>query len=149
GRGGRSARTAVRLVDHSAGPAHPRHRSLRVIAELLRGPPGGATATELAQGARDRLPDLRGRFSQGYGTSRALARSLSVRPQETIRVGWIRMCGSGRSTASARPRISTPRGRHGASTSSMTIAARPVRATSRNFLVAAKLYPVMRIVLAS
>jgi hypothetical protein len=59
-----------------------------------------------------------------------------------MRVGRMRMEGWGPSTASAWPRTSTPRGCQGGSTSSTTMAARPLRATSRNFLVAAKLWPV-------
>jgi hypothetical protein len=48
-----------------------------------------------------------------------------------------------------RPRISTPRGLHGGSTSSMTTAAGPVRRTSRYFLVRWRLWPPMSIVLWS
>ena len=68
-------------------------------------------------------------------TVRALrARS---RPQLTIRSGWIRISGVGSAIASPRPRTSIPRGCHGSvlARSSITIAARPVLATSWNFLV--------------
>jgi hypothetical protein len=58
-------------------------------------------------------------------------------PQETIRSGWMRIRGRGRPMASAWPRISIPRGRQGSvlARSSMTIAARLVRSTSRYFFV--------------
>src|SRR6266508_739603 len=59
-----------------------------------------------------------------------------------MRSGWIRMAGWGSVMASARPRTSMPRGCQGSATmSSMTMAARWVRAMSRNFLVAARSRP--------
>src|SRR5918995_1250129 len=68
--------------------------------------------------------------------------SLSI-PHETIRSGWIRISGRSPSRVSARPRTSIPRGRHGSvlARSSITIAARPLRRASRNFLVRAKSLP--------
>ena len=69
-------------------------------------------------------------------TVRALRACSS--PQLTIRSGWIRSSGVGSAIASPRPRTSIPRGCHGSvpARSSITIAARPLRATSRNFFVA-------------
>src|SRR5215212_5888932 len=71
-------------------------------------------------------------------------------PQPTMRLGWIRIISSAKSCmisfppsdrTSALPRTSTPRGRHGGSTSSTTNAALPVCLTSLNFLILAKLCP--------
>src|SRR5216683_2695840 len=59
---------------------------------------------------------------------------VSFSPHERTRSGWMRISGCGSMTTSARPRTSIPRGFHGGTTSSMTSAARPVLATSRNFL---------------
>jgi hypothetical protein len=68
--------------------------------------------------------------------------SLSI-PQETIRSGRLRISGVGSLIASARPRTSIPRGRHGSvlARSSTTSAARPLRSTSRYFFVRAKSCP--------
>src|SRR6476620_8002538 len=68
-----------------------------------------------------------------------------------MRSGWMRISGSGPSTASDRPRTSTPRGRQGSvlARSSMTIAARPLRATSRNFFFLSKSLPVTSTVSSS
>jgi hypothetical protein len=79
-------------------------------------------------------------------TVRALRPDSS--PQLTIRSGWTRISGVGSAIASPRPRISIPRGRHGSvlARSSITIAARPVRATSRNFLVRSSSWPPTSIV---
>ena len=91
------------------------------LDEIARRQPGEAPVAPAAPGP----PGLR---------RRPLGRS---RPQLTIRSGWIRIMGVGSAIASPRPRTSIPRGRHGSSLSrsSTTIAARPLRATSRNFLV--------------
>ncbi|MBE1592250.1 hypothetical protein H4W80_010508 [Nonomuraea angiospora] len=67
--------------------------------------------------------------------------TLLCRPQLMVLAGRSRISGRSPSIASAFPRISTPRGRHGGSTSSMTSAARPLRAMSRNFLERARLRP--------
>ncbi len=57
----------------------------------------------------------------------------------------MRIRGRGASTASAWPRTSIPRGRQGSvlARSSITIAARPFRLTSRNFFVPFELTPLM------
>ena len=70
------------------------------------------------------------------------------RPQLTIRSGWMRISGVGIAIASARPRTSIPRGCQGSvlARSSTTIAARPVRATSRNFFVSSSSWPPTSIV---
>ena len=54
------SRVAEYPVDGPTRPAHPFGRGRRVLAELLRHPPGAAPAAELAHGRRDRLPDLPG-----------------------------------------------------------------------------------------
>src|SRR5215213_7836269 len=73
-------------------------------------------------------------------------------PQLTMRRGWIRIISPSKSfmisfppweRTSALPRTSTPRTRHGGSTSSTTNAALPVLLTSLNFLLPAKLCPPM------
>jgi hypothetical protein len=69
-------------------------------------------------------------------------------PQVTIRRGWIRISGVGSAIASARPRISMPRGRQGSvlARSSITIAARPLRSMSRNFFDRSSPWPPTSIV---
>ena len=60
----------------------------------------------------------------------------------------MRIIGVGIAIASPRPRTSIPRGCHGSvlARSSTTIAARPVRATSRNFFVSSSALPPTSIV---
>jgi hypothetical protein len=84
-----------------------------------------------------------GRESNGRAAGRRDRRSVTSDTQ-----GHRLQCnltGVGRAIASPRPRISIPRGRHGSvlARSSITIAARPVRATSRNFLVCSSSWPPM------
>jgi hypothetical protein len=87
--------------------------------------------------AADRRADRATKTSSSISRYGATVRALRAasRPQLTIRSGWIRIRGVGSLIASPRPRISIPRGRHGSvlARSSMTIAARPDLATSRNF----------------
>src|SRR5215218_5786917 len=79
-------------------------------------------------------------------------KALESIPQLTMRRGWIRIISPAKSfmiffppseRTSALPRTSTPRTRHGGSTSSTTNAALPVLPTSLNFLLPAKLCPPM------
>ena len=94
---------------------------------------GGATIAFL-------WPNLKG----GFGSTITLTDSPESIPKEMMRVGWMRtMVSSNRSfralppsaTTAAVPRISIMRGCQGGSTSSITMLARPVRCTSRSFLV--------------
>jgi hypothetical protein len=51
-------RIPERLAGHAARPAHPDHRRLGMITELLRHPSGTARAAERPDGRADSLPDL-------------------------------------------------------------------------------------------
>ncbi len=81
---------------------------------------------------------------QGDLADRALVVSPESMPKEMMRVGWMRTMVSWNGslkalppdgTTVAVPRTSIMRGCHGGSTSSITMPARPVRWTSRSFLV--------------
>ena len=74
------SRFTERLVGNLAGPAHPRDRSLGMIAELLRYPFGTATLAECVDSRGNGLPDFRGtgmvsalqcRHEQGIGVDGA------------------------------------------------------------------------------
>jgi hypothetical protein len=57
-RAGRWRRIRERLTGHGAGPAHPDHRRLGMITELLRHPSGTTRAAERLDRRGDGLPDL-------------------------------------------------------------------------------------------
>jgi hypothetical protein len=59
-RGPRRARPTEHLGDGPASPAHPRGRDLRVLAKLVRDPPGTPPDTEPANRRRNGLLDLPG-----------------------------------------------------------------------------------------
>jgi hypothetical protein len=70
------------MASNLASPAHPRDRSLGMIAELLRYPPGTATRAERLDSRGNGLPDLPGtgmvtalqrRHEQGIGPDDANA----------------------------------------------------------------------------
>ena len=123
-------------------------RRARVSSGRSRGPhrarAGGGAAG--APSARRRPGRTLVVVSIYRATLRALRPDSS--PQLTIRSGWTRISGVGSAIASPRPRISIPRGRHGSvlARSSITIATRPVRATSRNFFVRSSSAPPTSIV---
>ena len=59
-RGPRRARPAERLGDGLASPAHPRGRDLRMLAKLVRDPPGTPPDAEPADRCPNGLLDLPG-----------------------------------------------------------------------------------------
>src|SRR6516162_3162186 len=85
----RGRRLLERRVCRRARPAHPDHRSLVMIAELLRYPSGTASATERPDRHGNGLPDLSGvgsvttlhsRREEGVGVQAAGAEIIHNRP---------------------------------------------------------------------
>jgi hypothetical protein len=114
-------------------------------------PPGCDVGFGLTESWISTWPTLVALLDQSSGRGQVVAFRAGrpcPRPQLMIRSGCMRISGVGSVIASARPRTSTARGRQGSvlSRSSMTIAARPLRATSRNFFDISRSRPPMSIV---